>query len=70
MQIMRLLALAWLLTTAALTTYAPPPLRVLETPTPEEVAKPMKAKPLTGKGPVHTRTRASAAEEDRPEREP
>ena len=37
MQIMRLLALAWLLTTAALTTYAPPPLRVLETPTRDEV---------------------------------
>ena len=34
---MRLLALAWLLTTAALTTYAPPPLRVLETPTREEI---------------------------------
>ena len=37
LQIMRLLALAWLLTTAALTTYAPPPLRVLETPTRDEV---------------------------------
>ena len=35
---MRLLV-AWLLTTAssALTTYAPPPLRVLETPTRDEV---------------------------------
>ena len=37
-QIMRVLALPWLLTSVAgLTTYAPPPLRVLESPTRDEV---------------------------------